>query len=123
MAHGGQARWISLLLLQIEGPSYSAALTCVTCQLKTRPRLHGWLAHCTWTSLGKLSNRRSDDPNDRVCPLGTAGLAVPDACPTILQFVSFVLSSQSFKVTCTSNASRVYLALFETMPSSAMYGP
>jgi hypothetical protein len=53
-----------------------------------------------------------DDPNDRVCPLGTPGLAVPDACPTILQIVSFVLFSQSFNVTCTSNASSVYLALF-----------
>src|SRR5215831_7081135 len=110
-------------LLPTASPSYCAALTCVTRQLKTRPRLQGWLAHCTWTSLGKLSNCRSDDPNDRVCPLGTAGLAVPDACPTILQFVSFVLSSQSFKVTCTSKESSVYLVLFETTPSSAMYGP
>jgi hypothetical protein len=71
-------------------PSHGAALTCVTRQLKTRPRLHGRLAHCTRTSLGKLSNRRSDDPNHRVCPLGTPGLAVPDARPRSCSFVSFV---------------------------------
>ena len=81
---------------------YIAALIFNTLQLKTLPALQGLVVvHVTCTSFGKFSNRKSSVTNDRFCPLGADGLAHAVACPTILQFNSFVLSSQSFRITCT----------------------
>jgi hypothetical protein len=82
--------------------NYIAALIFNTLQLKTLPALQGLVVvHVTCTSFGKFSNRKSSVTNDRFCPLGADGLAHAVACPTILQFSSFLLSSQSLRITCT----------------------
>lgn len=48
-------------------------------------------------------------------------MAVPRASPTTLQFVSFVLSSQSFNVISTSNSPNAYLGGRDPATKSAFF--